>query len=166
VAFDAFLKFTGDEIKGESTRKDFEGAIEILSFSMGASNPVTIDSSSAGIGAGKANLSSFNFMKHCDAASPLMFQACCKGDHFPKVKVTLRKAGGTAPVDYLTYEFEKCFLESVQWSGSSGGDDRPIESSSMAYGKVTVTYTPQDEKGNPVGKPQIGTWDVTTVDAK
>lgn len=166
MAFDAFLKFSGNEIKGESTRKDFEGAIEILSFSMGASNPVTIGSTSAGGGAGKASLSSFSFMKVCDAASPLMFQACCKGQHFPKVEVTLRKAGGTAPVDYLKYEFEKCYLDSINWSGSSGGDDRPVESASMTFGKVTVTYTPQDEKGNPVGKPQIGSWDVTTVDAK
>lgn len=163
MAFDAFLTFGGKEIVGESTRKDFEDSIEILSFSMGASNPVTIGSSAKGGGAGKASLSPFSFMKHCDAASPLMFQASCRGLHFPKVKVTLRKAGGTSPVDYLVYEFEKCYLDSVSWSGASGGDDRPIESCSMTYGKVTVTYTPQDEKGNPVGKPQIGTWDVTTV---
>lgn len=163
MAFDAFLKFGSEEIKGESTREEFENTIEVLSFSMGASNPVTIGSAAAGGGAGKASLSSFNFMKHCDAASPLMFQACCKGQHFPKVKVTLRKAGGDKPVDYLVYEFEKCYIDSVQWSGSTGGDDRPIESCSMTFGKVTVTYTPQDEKGNPVGKPQIGSWDVTKV---
>jgi type VI secretion system secreted protein Hcp len=164
VAFDAYLKFGSKEIQGESTAKGFDKSIEILSFSMGASNPVTIGSSSRGGGAGKASLSSFSFMKLCDAASPILFQECCKGTHFPKVEVVLRKAGGK-PVDYLKYEFEKCYIDSVQWSGSSGGDDRPVESCSLTFGKMTVTYTPQDDKGNPVGEPQIGMYDVTTVDA-
>lgn len=163
MAFDAFIKL--DEVDGESTRKGFEGQIEILSFSFGASNPVTIGSAAKGGGAGKASLSSFNFMKITDGASPQMFQGCCQGKHYPKAKVVLRKAGG-APMDYLIYEFEKCYVDSIQWSGSSGGDDRPIESVSITFGKVTITYTPQDEKGNPAGKPVIGTWDVTTVSEK
>ncbi len=163
MAFDAFIKLDG--VDGESTRKDFEKQIEILSFSWGASNPVTIGSAGPGGGAGKASLSSFNFMKISDAASPVMFQSCCAGKHFPTAKVSLRKAGGQA-MDYLVYEFENCFIDSVQWSGSSGGDDRPIESVSVTFGKVTVTYTPQDAKGNPAGKPVIGNWDVTTVSDK
>jgi type VI secretion system secreted protein Hcp len=163
VAFDAFLKL--DTIEGESTRKGFEKQMEILSFSFGAMNPVTIGSAAKGGGGGKASLSAFSVMKISDAASPQMFQACCKGQHFPKAKVTLRKAGGTA-MDYLVYEFEKCYVDSIQWSGSSGGDDRPVESLSITFGKVTITYTPQDEKGNPAGKPIIGMWDVTTVEEK
>lgn len=162
MAFDAFLKIDG--IDGESTRKDFEKQIEILSFSWGASNPATIGSAGAGGGAGKASLSSFNLMKISDAASPGIFQACCKGKHFDKAKVTLRKAGGEAPVDYLTYEFENVYIESVQWSGSSGGDDRPVESVSIAFGKVTITYTPQSDKGA-TASPVVASWDVQTVSA-
>ena len=162
MAYDAFLKIDG--IDGESTRQGFEKQIELYSFSLGASNPVTIGSMGPGGGSGKASLSSFNFMKQSDAASPQLFSAVCKGTHFPTAKVTLRKAGGEEAMDYLTYEFEKCYIDNVQWSGSSGGDDRPTESGSITFGKVTITYTPQTEKGTK-GKAVVASWDLTTVKA-
>ena len=55
-------------------------------------------------------------------------------------------------------------VESVQWSGSSGGDDTPTESVSFAFGKVTVEYKTQGKDGKLVaGTPVV--WDVTKVDA-
>jgi type VI secretion system secreted protein Hcp len=159
MAYDAFIKIDG--VDGESTRKGFEKHIEILSFSWGASNPTTIGSGGGG-GAGKVSLSSFNIMKVTDAASPGLFQACCTGKHFPKAKAVLHKAGGDEAVDYLVYEFEKVFVESIQWSGSSGGDDRPTESLSLAFGKVTITYTPQTETGAK-GSPVVASWDAMAV---
>lgn len=159
MAFDAFLKIEG--VEGESTRDGFEDQIEVLSFSWGASNPTSIGAGGGG-GAGKASLSSFNVMKISDKASPGLFQACCSGKHFPKATVTLHKAGGDEAVDYLTYEFEKVFVESIQWSGSSGGDDRPTESLSLAFGKVEITYTPQTETGAK-GSPVVASWDQLRV---
>ncbi len=159
MAYDAFLKIEG--VEGESTRKGFEKQIEILSFSWGASNPTTIGSGGGG-GAGKVSLSSFNIMKASDAASPGLFQACCTGKHYPKAKVVFHKAGGEEAVDYLVYEFEKVFIESIQWSGSSGGDDRPTESLSLAFGKVSITYTPQTETGSK-GSPVVASWDALQV---
>ncbi|HUG40012.1 MAG TPA: type VI secretion system tube protein Hcp [Longimicrobiales bacterium] len=160
MAFDAFL--TIDGVESESTREGFEGQIELLSFHMGASNPSS--TVGAGAGAGKAVLSSFNCTKVTDKASPGLFQACCQGKHYPKAKVTLHKAGGDKAVDYLVYEFDKVFVESIDWSGASGGDDRPVEQLSLAYGKVTVTYTPQTEKGAK-GSPVVGSWDKMKVKA-
>lgn len=159
MAFDAFIKI-GD-IEGEATRKGFEGQIEIQSFSLGASNPTSIGSGGGG-GSGKASLSSMNVMKITDKASPVLFASCCRGVHFPKATVTLHKAGGDEAVDYLKYELERVYVESIQWSGSSGGDDRPAESLSLAFGKITVTYTEQTETGAK-GSPVVGDWDVQTV---
>src|SRR5690349_6789405 len=116
MAFDAFIKIPG--VDGESTRKGFEKQIGILSFSLGASNPSSIGHGGGG-GAGKATLSSFQLMKHTDVTSPVLFQKCCAGEHFDKVVVSLNKAGGKAPVNFLVYEFEQVFIDSVQWSGSS-----------------------------------------------
>jgi len=155
MAYDAFLKIEG--VEGESTRDGHEGEIEILSFSWGVSNPTTIGVSS-GAGAGRASLSSFNVMKKSDKASPKLFQNCCNGAHFPKATVVLRAAGGENSLEYLKYEFEQVFVESVQWSGSQGGDDRPTESLSLAFGKVEVTYTPQADTGDP-GAPVVAMWD-------
>jgi len=158
MAYDAFLKI--DDVDGESTREGHEGEIEIYSFSWGASNPSTVGMGSGG-GAGRVSISSFNFMKKTDKASPGLFQACCGGDHKDKATLTLRAAGGDSSVPYLKYEFENVFVESVQWSGSSGGDDRPTESVSLAFGKVTVTYTEQADTGD-TGTPIVASWDQRT----
>lgn len=161
MAFDAFLSIEG--VDSESTRKGFEGQIELISFSWGASNPTSIGVGHGG-GSGKVQVSSFNFMKKTDAASAPLFQACCEGSHFPKATVTLHKAGGKEAVDYLKYEFSEVFIESVQWSGSSGGDDVPMESVSAAFGKVVMTYTPQKIDGSK-GAPVVGSWDLKGVHA-
>ena len=160
MAFDAYLKIDG--VAGETLREGHKGEIPIFSFSWGASNPTSIGSSGGG-GAGKVAISSFNFMKKTDAGSAALFQACCTGKHFPKAHVTLYKAGGDKAVDFLKYDFEEVFVENVQWSGSSGGDDTPMESVSFAFGRVEMTYNPQDAKGAKVGKPVIGSWDLRTV---
>lgn len=162
MAYDAFLKLEG--IEGESKVTGHEKEINIYSFSWGVSNPASIGVGGGG-GAGKATLSSFNVMKATDKASPSLFLACATGKHFPKATVTLRKAGGTQ-LKYLIYDFEDIFIESVQWSGSSGGDDRPTESLSFAFGKVEISYQPQNEKGLAEGKPVRATYDITKVESK
>jgi type VI secretion system secreted protein Hcp len=161
MAFDAFMKVEG--VKSESTRAGHEKEIELISFSWGAANPTSIGVGAGG-GSGKVSVSTFNFMKKTDAASAPIFQACCEGKHFPTAVVTLHKSGGKESVDYLKYEFEKVFVESVQWSGASGGDDVPMESVSFAFGKVVMTYTEQKEDGSK-GSPVVGSWDLMKVTA-
>ena len=164
MAYDAFMDL--GEIKGESTAKGMEGKIEIYSFSLGASNPATIGSGTTGISGGKVSVSSFNVMKKTDKASPMLFQRCCEGEHIPLVTVTLRKAGGTAGQGaFLTYKFEKVMVESVQWSGSSGGDDTPMESLSLAFGKVSIDYMVQGADGK-LAKGSEAMWDLTSVSSK
>lgn len=165
MAFDTFIDL-GKELEGESTAKGMEGKIEIFSFSWGASNPTTIGSGSAGIAAGKVSVSSFNLMKKTDKASALLFQRCCEGKHIDKAMVTMRKATGDGgQVAFLKYTFEKVMVESIQWSGSSGGDDSPTESLSLAFGKVSIEYFKQDAKGAMAAAGQ-GMWDLTTVSSK
>jgi type VI secretion system secreted protein Hcp len=159
MAFDAFLEIEG--VEGESTRKGFEKMIQIDSFSFGAHNPTSIGSGGGG-GAGKVSLSNFNITKVSDAASPGLFQACCTGKHFPKAKVTLHKAGGDESLPYLTYEFEKVFIENIDWGGASGGDDRPSENVSLAFGKVEILYQPQSEAGSAAGAVSAS-WDQMAV---
>jgi type VI secretion system secreted protein Hcp len=168
MAYDAFVVFTGDpKVEGETTDKAFAAkkALEIYSFSLGASNPSTIGSQTGGASAGKVSISSFNLMKKTDSASPALFNACCIGTHFDQVQVFLRKAGGSAGQEaYLTYTFNEVLVDSVQWSGSSGGDDTPTESVSLSYGKITIDYKPQKDKGT-LGDSIIAHWDARTNSA-
>ena len=162
MAFDAFLKIEG--VDGESTRKGFEKQMEIQSFSFGASNPSTIGAGGGGGGGGKVSVSSFNIMKKSDAASPLLFLTCCQGDHYPTAVVTLNKSAGKAPIDFIKYEFEEVYVDNIQWSGASGGDDTPMENVSFSFAKVSITYTPQKPDGSK-GSPAVGAWDLTLVSA-
>lgn len=163
MAFDTYVELTG--IDGEATAKGFEKKIEIFSFSWGASAPVSIGSGSSGISASKVSISSFNMMKKTDVASPKLFKACCTGDHITKMTVSMRKQTGVGGQDaFLIYSFDNVMVESVQWSGSSGGDDTPTESVSFAFAKVTIEYKTQGKDGKLVaGTPVV--WDVTKVDA-
>lgn len=162
MAFDTFIKLEGPNVDGESTRQGFEKQIEIYSFSWGASNPTTIGSGTSGAAAGKVSISSFNIMKKSDSASPTLFQYCCAGKHFQKATVTMNKASGELDkaLAFLVYEFQEVYIESIQWSGSSGGDDTPTESVSMAFGSVKVTYTPQATTGSAAPKPVGAGWDI------
>ena len=157
MAFDTFLKIDG--IDGESTDDKHKGEIELQSFSWGASNPVTIGSASGGIGGGKVSLSSFNFMKKTDKSSPKLFLACCSGEHIKTAKLTMRKAGKTQN-EFVTYEFTEVMVESIQWSGSHGGDDAPSEAVSFAYAKVVTKYSAQKADGT-MDSPVPAGWDQT-----
>ena len=161
MAFDTFIKIK--DVEGEAMQANHVGEIEILSFSWGASNPTTVGSGTGGLSAGKVAVSSFNIMKKSDKASPVLFQACCNGKHFADAVVTLNKASGDAgQAPFLKYTFTDVMIESVQWSGATGGDDTPTESVSIAFAKVEVEYQQQDAKGA-VGKPVLASWDLQKV---
>jgi type VI secretion system secreted protein Hcp len=164
MAFDAFMWFEGGTppIEGETTDDVFKAnkAFELYSFSLGASNPVTVGSAGGGMGAGKVSLSSLNVMKKTDNASPTLFNASCRGTHYPKAHVVLRKAGGKQ-TNYIQFDFVEVMIESIQWSGSSGGDDSPSESASFAYGTLTLSYWPQKPDGTQ-GTMNSFSWDQLT----
>jgi type VI secretion system secreted protein Hcp len=145
AGFDAFLEIDG--IEGESTKPGHVGEIDIESFSW------SVKKTNAAAG---PTLSEFVIAKKVDKSSPKLFEACAQGQPIPTVTLTCRKAGTTQP-QYYTVTFEECLVSSYQ-SGGSSGDDRPTESISFNYTKITFTYQPQDANGVPTGPPVIGRW--------
>ena len=169
MAFDAYMWLENPvatpPVKGETKDATYSAnfAFEIYSFSWGASNPTTISSGTIGSGGGKVSISGFNVMKATDTSSPDLFTACCSGGHFGDATVVLRKAGGTAGATgtvYITYKFKEVFVESIQWSGSSGGDDKPTESVSFSFGACQLEYTPQNADGT-AGTLKPACWSLT-----
>ncbi len=153
MAFDAYLEIDG--IEGESERAGHQKKIAIQSFEFGAKNPASIGPETGGGGTGHAELSTFNIARYTDKASPVLFEACCLGAHRPKAKVTVIKAGGESALPYLTFDFEKVYVESIKWGAASaaagGKDDRPVEEITLAFGKVEITYQPQSADGSAGG---------------
>src|SRR5271166_2901290 len=163
MAFDTYISI--DTVDGEATQAKHEKWIEIYSFSWGASNPTTVGSGTSGLSSGKVSVSSFNIMKKTETSSAPLFAACCAGQHYATATVEMSKATGTSGQQqvFLKYEFTDVMVESIQWSGSSGGDDTPTESVSFAFAKVAVTYSKQDEATGSMSPAGNASWDLTKV---
>jgi type VI secretion system secreted protein Hcp len=166
MSFDTYLQFPKGEIKGEALADKLKDAIEIFSFSWGASSPVHIGTGHAGAATGKVHISSFSIMKRTDSASAALFLNCCKGTHLDSLVVHIRKQTGQGgQQDFLTYTFTGVFVESIQWSGSRGGDDTPTESVSFAFSKVEIAYKKQAKDGTLTAAGDVS-WDVTKATTK
>lgn len=163
MAYDVYLKLDG--IEGEATAKGFEKQIGIFSMSWGCSAATTVGSTKGGISASKVSISSFNMMKQLDSSSVPLFQACCKGAHISEAVLTFRKQTGDAQEGFLIYKLSDVMVESLQTSGSSGGDDTPTESLSLAFAKMEVEYKKQGKDGKLTAAGQAA-WDATTVSDK
>jgi len=168
MPFDTYMLIDGGTVvKGEATAKDLKpatGWFEIFSFSWGASNPTTVGIGATGLAVGRVSVSSFNVMKKSEDASPLLFSACCTGQHYPKAQVVMRKATGTGGQQiFLQYDFTDVMVESIQWSGSSGGDDTPTESISFAFAAVAIQYSKQGTDKGVLVAGNSASWDLTKV---
>jgi type VI secretion system secreted protein Hcp len=140
MAVNAYLIVDGRP--GPSTSK--QGAIDILSFSFGASMSAVIGVGSSGseARAGRANLSDVTIMKVLDKTSPLLFDDCVTGNYLKKVDVIYDKPMGDSQEDYFKIHMEDALITSIQLSGSN---ENPVESISFAFSKVKVSYNPEED---------------------
>ena len=150
-----FLKLDG--VDGESKDKKHSKEIDVLAWSWGMSNSGSAHVG-GGAGAGKVNVQDVSVTKYVDSASPKLMLACCNGTHYAKALLTVRKAGGDSPVEYVTIKMEEVFVTSVS-TGGSGGEDRLTENVSLNFSKVNLDYTPQEAKGGKGTAIPFG-WDI------
>jgi type VI secretion system secreted protein Hcp len=140
MAVNAYLMIDGRP--GPSTSK--QNAIDILSFSFGASQTAVIGVGSSGgeARAGRANLADVTIMKVVDKTSPLLFDDCVTGNYLQKVDIIYDKPMGDDQQDYFKIHLEDALITSVQISGSN---ENPMESISFAYSKIKVSYNPEED---------------------
>lgn len=156
MAYDAFLKLDG--ITGESQKQGHTGEIDIMSFSWGGSNSSSVGTGT-GVSVGKVSVSDFSIMKSTDSASPVLFQKCCDGSVIATGVVTLQRQVQGSATAYLVYNFTNVYVTSIQWSGSGGAGDAPMESVSFCFEVGTVDYTPLADDGS-AGTAVHGGWDI------
>ncbi|HET8549513.1 MAG TPA: type VI secretion system tube protein Hcp [Bryobacteraceae bacterium] len=143
-------------VEGESQIQGKSGWIDILSYSLGASNPSSV-ATGMGSGAGKVSVSSLSVQKVIDKATPILFLKCCSGKHFDKAKLVVREAGDK-PLEYLILTFEQVYVDNISWGGAAGGG-KPTESISLSFAKITIEYAPQKADGT-LGEPVPSGWDI------
>jgi type VI secretion system secreted protein Hcp len=139
MAVNAYLIIDGRP--GPSTSKT--NAIDILSFSFGASQTSVIGVGSSGgeARAGRANMSDLSIMKVVDKVSPLLFDDCVTGNYLKKVDIIYDKPMGNNQEEYYKIHLEDALITSIQHSGSN---ENPMESITFAYSKIKVSYNPEE----------------------
>lgn len=155
AAFDAFLKIEG--IPGESRDSSHKDEIDVLSWSWGASNTGT-HAGGGGGGAGKVSMNDLTVTKVLDKSSPLLMLACAKGE-LVRQAVLVCRSQEAEPVQYLKITFSDILVSSYSTGGSASGDDRPVESISLNFGRIEIEYIPVDVNGVPE-EPVRASWDV------
>jgi type VI secretion system secreted protein Hcp len=140
MAADIFAKL-GD-IKGESLDSKHKGEIEVLSWSWGVSNPVSLAGS--GAGQGKAHFHDLSFTHKIDKASPALMQACATGVHLKEATITHRKAG-KGQQEFLVIKLNDVIITAL---GDLDTGDDSTETVSLAFAKIGVEYRPQKADGS------------------
>ena len=140
MAVNAYLMIDGRP--GPSTSKP--NAIDILSFSFGATMSAVIGPGSSGgeARAGRANLNDVSIMKVVDKTSPLLFDDCVTGNYLKSVDIIYDKPMGDDQQDYYKIHLEDALITSFQ---NSGSNENPMESISFAYSKIKVSYNPEED---------------------
>ena len=158
-AFDTYLKIEG--VPGESLEtvkhKDW---IEIDSFSFALKG-----AQASGGGTGKASFQDISIRKHIDKSSPLLMLKCCTGEHIPEAVLEYSKAvgAGTQAV-FLKIKMSDLLISSYGFSGAggtvAGGTTLPVDSLSLNFTKIEMTYIPYDAAGAP-GQPVTAVCDLS-----
>ncbi len=146
MAVDMFIKIGDDRGRGEGCQAPKD--IDVLAWSWGASQSGTTHVGS-GAGAGKVNVQDLSLTKYVDSASHALLLACCKGTHYDKATLVVRKAGDN-PLEYIKITMEDLIVTSVS-TGGSGGEDRLTENVTLNFAKVKFEYDPQTKKGGGEG---------------
>ena len=156
MAVNIFLKI--GEIKGESTDVGHKDEIEILSFSLGASNPLTVGVVRAGAGTGKVEMSPFHFTARTSKASPLLLAHCLKGEHFKEATLSLTRSVAGKRQNYLVYRLSEVLVSAYQ-TGGQEGEELSLDEFDLVFAKIEVEFQPFDARGAP-GKVIKAGWDL------
>ena len=154
-AVDMFLKIDG--IAGESMDDAHKDEIDVLSWSWGMTQSGTTHTGTTG-GTGKVSVQDLELTKYVDKSSPSLMLNCANGRHVSEAILTVRKAGGENPVEFLVITLTEVLVSSVSIDANSA-DDRLTENVTLNFAKVNVEYTATDPTGKPSGS-TIMSWDI------
>ena len=156
MAIDMFLKIDG--IEGESTDAKHKNEIDILFYAWSEVQPAP--AGGAGGGAGKIAMQDLHFSMLVNKASPKLFLACAKGEHFKNAVLTVRHTGAS-PAEFLKWRFTDVLISSYQTAGDVATGTLPADHASLKFGKIEVEYSPVKPDGT-LGTPVKAGWDSKT----
>jgi type VI secretion system secreted protein Hcp len=145
----AYIKFDG--VDGEATDREHTMWSDMMSFSQ----TITREDPSGDTTRQRASatLGDVVVTKELDKSSPKLAESILTGKVFPKVEIQLASSAGT----YFAYELKNVMITSYSISG--GADEMPMESFSLNFEAIKITYTEYDSEGKSKGNVET-TWKV------
>jgi type VI secretion system secreted protein Hcp len=144
------------EIKGQSTVDGHAGWLNVDSMQVGVGRSVASQTGgSAKREVSSPSISEVTFSRLSDMASGELLYQACGGVSLGKLEVHFLQVVENKPQVYMKWEFEDALISS--YSVSSGGD-KPSESFSVNFTKVSVQYDTFDGKKLTTGTPKK--WDL------
>ena len=144
MADDYILEIDG--IKGESAKDGHIGQIDILSWSLGMSNPGS-SATGGGGGTGQVTYQDLHFTKEVESSSHDLQLKCAGGQPITKATLYVRKQGkDSKQQNFLKVTMEQLIVSSYSLSGGGGG--APQESFSLNFAKYKFEYAPQKADGS------------------
>jgi type VI secretion system secreted protein Hcp len=139
---DMFLKIEGTRqgpIKGDSNVPGHVDEIDVIGWNWG----MDVSAASFGSAAARTTLQEIVVRKRVDRSSTALMSALRANEPLKKAILTVRKAGGEAPVDYLKITIEKARIMSHR-IGSVGDEQTEVhEELRIAFFKINVQDQPQ-----------------------
>ena len=156
----AYIKFDG--VEGESQHATHKNWSDLEAFGQMIHRP-----GAGGTGAarrrGSVVLEDLSCSKLLDKASPKLAESICKGKVFPKVEIECTvSTTDSGQETYYRYELKNVLVSSYSVNGTSQG--QPMETFSLNFEEVKVTYTEMDSKGGKKGNVDYG-WKVEEAEA-
>ena len=155
TASSMYMQITG--IDGESTDKDHKDWIEVLSFSMGMADPGG-GATGATRRRGDVVIEDIVVVKELDKSSPKLMEKCAMGAVIPSLVLEVCGSATDASFTYYKYELENVMVTSF-YCGGSTEEGIPVETFTLNYEEITVTYTETDSTGKSKGNVEF-TWKV------
>lgn len=127
------------DLEGESKIEGFDKHFEVSSFQFGVGRGIGDARGTSTREASIASVSEIVVTKSTDGVSVKLFTESLQGSLDKEVTIAFVRTGSDAPQKFLEYKLEGASISG--FSVSSGGD-RPSESISICFDKVTMNYTP------------------------
>ena len=140
-----FVKFDG--IDGESNDRDHVKWSDVLSVSESLTLP---DGGATGATRrrGAAQYQDIVISKELDKASVKLREKLARGEVIPRVDIHVTKSFTDAGrVVYFKYEMTNVVITNFSMSASGASDSVPVESASLNFEEIKVTYTEFDARG-------------------
>jgi len=147
-------------IVGES--QSVSNAIELESYSFGASNPANLGS--GGLSGGTVSVSDFCFSCETDSSSGAILAQLFTGKPVDTATFTLYESTGadqSTSTPYVTVTFTNCYITSQSFGGS-GASGKPSQSISFAYEQVVYAYSSQVSSSGAVSNSANAGYNIAT----